>query len=446
MTDQRKCIVFHMGTPKTGTTSLQKYLLENKDNLSRCGWACPDLSFSVCTYRKANGWVLFELLKKYNDVNKIEFDDEWIAAWHEIETTLEHSNVIITCEDFWKLKCFDYVINKAKYLAEVKILVYLRRQDKYIMSYYNQSIKSADYSSLTFDEYMKTAEDDLNADYLRVLDNIGKLIGDDNIIVRVYEKEQLQQHKHLAGDFLYSLGIEEDICNWGEMDYQNEKIGEELLQIKRLFNKELINDKYSKIREGCGIIFQKIASQMEQKEYNYFSKEESKALLRKYEQGNELIARRFLKREDGKLFWDDKIDERTEELTFKKHREEETEIISRIICEMYLKIEKQIEPLLMSSLNIRKGKRKLALFGAGKICKEILRDYDLQVDVIFDNYLYNGENELQGIVVQHPGTVANWKDYFIIITCKYPNEIRCQLESYGLTYEKDFLWVYDILG
>ena len=93
------------------------------------------------------------------------------------------------------------MIDNSEYL--VKVLVYLRKQEKFLLSAYIESIKQGSY--LNFKEYIDKKLD--LVDYYDLLSLWSSLFGKDNLIIRVFEKDKLKGN--IFEDFLSSAGIQD---------------------------------------------------------------------------------------------------------------------------------------------------------------------------------------------------------------------------------------------
>ena len=85
------------------------------------------------------------------------------------------------------------VLKKAFSGHAVKIIFYVRRQDDRIESNYNQAVKEISYRSPhTFTQFLGNGYKSI-LDYYQVLLPWSDAFGRENIIVRCYEKEQLNK-------------------------------------------------------------------------------------------------------------------------------------------------------------------------------------------------------------------------------------------------------------
>lgn len=97
-------------------------------------------------------------------------------------------------------------------------------------------------------------------------------------------------------------------------------------------------------------------------------------------------------------------------------------------------------------------KKEVGIFGVGNILKglsktflEISGDNPFSIKFALDNDFEKRGSEFEGIPIKHPSDITDWKEKYIIITSYlYEEEIKRQLERYGLSYEVDFISYKDI--
>lgn len=159
----------HIGMPKTGTTSLQKFLSMNRTVLGRHGYFYPDFGDfqHVALVRKlareAGSTVHFP--RKGDCGSHARFLD-----LHAEQSDRAHTSIVSSEHFFQRPVClpgvqpapgFDGtdILGKTIRLTadyfegcDVTVLAWLRRQDGWLMSMYNQTVKSSSYHE-TFDVY-----------------------------------------------------------------------------------------------------------------------------------------------------------------------------------------------------------------------------------------------------------------------------------------------------
>ena len=95
----------------------------------------------------------------------------------------------------------------------VKVIVYLRRQDEFLSSWWNQLIKmrrpvpGRHYETMTWEEYRGNVPDSMQLDYYGALERISAVIGKENVIVRRFDKKYFYGGT-IQADFLHCLGLE----------------------------------------------------------------------------------------------------------------------------------------------------------------------------------------------------------------------------------------------
>lgn len=244
-----KTVYLHVGAPKTGTTTLQYFIYENRQILEEKGICYPDLQFKfpgIADNRNAHF-----LIQRVYDNNKkriYEKEREIIeTGFQKINECLEkHNTIILSEESLWNeremnIKKFTKVRQELSAMnAELKVIVYLRRQDLLMPSYWAQLVKSR--LTLSFEEFISSgAYKRYRVDYAKRLDEISRAVGKENIIVRAYEKQQFEGNNHtLISDFLNLFGIEltEEFKISDGM--RNTRLNKKSLELKRILNKNEI--------------------------------------------------------------------------------------------------------------------------------------------------------------------------------------------------------------
>ena len=173
-----------------------------------------------------------------------------MREWFEVS-----DKVLLSTEHIW-LEIGD----KASFLAgiasarddlEIKVIVYLRKQADYLESQYRECVRTVLMEESVFDvfnfdhEILKGVKDSL--DYYTVLEEMAKVTGVENIIVRPYEKTQFYK-QNIVDDFLNILGLRMDeTFVLPERNY-NPPISNPALELKRQMNtsakaeQKLMND------------------------------------------------------------------------------------------------------------------------------------------------------------------------------------------------------------
>jgi hypothetical protein len=122
----------HIGTHKTGSTSLQHFFLQNRLNLIKQGFLYPEIGIKNAGHHKI-AWVA----RNGNESNRLKN----IIARIKIQAErADCENVILSSEEFEFVHHLE-PLKAALAGHHCKIIVFIRRQDTLLESEYNQHVK-----------------------------------------------------------------------------------------------------------------------------------------------------------------------------------------------------------------------------------------------------------------------------------------------------------------
>lgn len=293
-------VYLHTGTGKTGTSAIQAFLNYNRENLFR--------DFS-CLYPDFTGYALQKGHNCHNHCRSVLKTDEKTILTHigKAVTFCKNENIskiIISCEGlFGRPDLCTRMSDKFQDDGDVsfRIIVFFRRQDHFFESSWKQW-GSKDTRFLTIDEYIKNHT-------VRWLENLRKFesaFKKDSIIVHPYEKEQMPDG--LISEFLKIAGIPYSGYSWIEPPESN-------ININLGFNRDIIEilslnkSYYKSIHDNTllDFFYETLPEKYQKKpyeRYTFLSPAQRIAILEKYEQMNQTIAREYLSRDDGRLFYE----------------------------------------------------------------------------------------------------------------------------------------------
>lgn len=194
-------VYLHIGLPKTGTTVLQYFLYNNADILSQHGIAYPDFGLR---YKNESAHLSFRkngrfLIAPNTSNGKRDFSrpaDEYAPTLDKIaELGKTYDRILISDEGIWKISkkrenfWSDLKSDLTDRGLDLKLIVYLRRQDSFVQSMYAQRVKETK-KPFTFEEYLASEASDWPLDFKERLDYISGIVGKEAMIVRIYEKAQ----------------------------------------------------------------------------------------------------------------------------------------------------------------------------------------------------------------------------------------------------------------
>lgn len=308
-------VYLHIGTMKTGTSALQRFLDENREHLKKQGVIYPKLDLGLpMNYQFRNGHFIVYSAGGTNKVMEAHVDGQAVMekAYEQIgELAKEYDNILLSEEllwhhsarepEFWE-KVSD---NFRKINCELRIILYLRRQDALIESLYSHAIKSNHMLAKSFSEYKDgRAVNYFALDYYKNIKAMEQQIGKENLIVRVYEKERFVREKDaIFWDFLDAIGLPEDEGYQMQEEAKNPGLEGNFIEFKRIMNglpeyKEMGNFMARPLSLASAV---KTQGKIRKRE-GFFTAGEREKFMARFEEGNRKLAEEYLGRKDGKLF------------------------------------------------------------------------------------------------------------------------------------------------
>jgi hypothetical protein len=188
----RRELILHIGTQKTGSTSIQHYFYKNRAELTRQGVYYPDFG----------PWNPNHAILAFAGQNRRGFPD-WLPQ--EYQNTASLQRVVTTALDkvhdlpegvttFLSFENFYTAIDRhladflrdvfGRYSFELRILVYLRRPSDHIFSLYHQRLKNVSEPAPDFEKFCQTKTK--YYEYANNIQQIEKKLGVSDSIVRDY--------------------------------------------------------------------------------------------------------------------------------------------------------------------------------------------------------------------------------------------------------------------
>lgn len=208
MGDKKKTIYIHIGTPKTGTTSIQEYLTRNADRLYQDGYLVPKTSrrhssnhtllTNYCINKEnitaisvRNGIYTRKKLKNFRKAFYQELRNE-ILEFPGDSVFISNEQCygrLFEMEEAGRLKALFEGVSE-----RIVIVVYLREQSDMYSSFYSSQIKNGKtFPIATLEEFQK----DVLFDYSEKLKIWEEVFGLDNISLRIFDKTKL-----IGGDII----------------------------------------------------------------------------------------------------------------------------------------------------------------------------------------------------------------------------------------------------
>ena len=213
--NQEKILYLHIGLPKTGTSSIQQYLKESRDELGKRGILYPEPLVrrghhaeallllremrpdAVCSWSKAvtkmadkNQGRLLHILKTFDDeLNCLSSSKKiLILSSESIFGSFKSPSELVTFKNFFP----EYTI---------KVILYIRRIDRWVASSIMQHAKYDRAINEPMIEEIKSSREKGQLQLIEKLELWGGMVGQDNIIVRPFERKQLK-NSDVVADFM----------------------------------------------------------------------------------------------------------------------------------------------------------------------------------------------------------------------------------------------------
>ncbi|MDA7496788.1 hypothetical protein N8491_03210 [Akkermansiaceae bacterium] len=348
---KKPTICLHVGLSKTGTTSLQSFLFRNHAALKDYGINYP---VAAVTSWGANGNFFMRghtrsyspekeeaIARQLSDdkINVISSESmDEMFYWTTPEVW--YGGELVNCFDQFERTLHEYKEKYKKY--QFQIVIYLRRQDSYLNSLVGQVLKLARPMPLHLQPYIDAGA----LSYLERLNVYARVFGKENVIVRVYERDQLV-NQDIISDFLDIFDCKFDAKPSVKVPKENLSLCRKSLLIANELSKindtpDLFGDcfrpalaNYSKV-SNCG-------------ERNIFSVKELHEVVVRYQGENSSIAENYLGRSSGEpLFSESRPD--PESISEELSLETVIQFFGRLSIDQYKEIERLKQQVRLKSI------------------------------------------------------------------------------------------------
>lgn len=310
-------VYLHMATPRTGTTAIQQFLSDNNKLLKKYGICYPDLGFcSSKTDALNNAHFLLESPGGENSRQDCPLDGKHYE--HGLDQLADlaknYDKIIISDEEIWQ-NCWkqNTFWTKLKYdiwmrSLDIKLIIYLRRQDLCVPVLWKEELNKG--STLDFHESLLCMKDTgCLMNYFKYIEMLASVFGEKSLIIRVYEKGQFHGTEHtLFSDFLDIFGLSLQEGFTAGQEPQDESPEGNYAEIRRILNAIPGLDKPGHILKKSILDAQKLYPDHNDC-YTWRTPDEQQKYLSGFAVSNENLARKYLHRSDGILFYDGQIED-----------------------------------------------------------------------------------------------------------------------------------------
>ncbi len=306
-------VYLHIGTMKTGTSALQAFMGLNREILAEKGCSYPKMELGlnpIYIHRNAQ-FLIWDSLKELGtkDLEKEKIIQK--KGYRQLRQEIRNfDKVVLSEETIWNLcgvipDFWENLLRELRAIGcELKVIVYLRKQDDLTESLWNQRFKTRNKKMGLLSRYIKCKRYDFcPMDYYQQLKEIEGYVGKENLIVRIYEKGQYEgEGKTIYSDFLKCIGLPyEDIYTIKKG--VNLGLSGNFIEIRRIVNNV---PEYQKLSDFMVSSLRKANNQLildgSIPKTTMFSPQKRADFMAQFEESNRKVAKEYFGREDGRLF------------------------------------------------------------------------------------------------------------------------------------------------
>jgi hypothetical protein len=281
-------LFLHIGHPKTGTTSIQTFLLANRPALRKMGVLYPDTGLHDSAHRLIS--------PAYYAAASLE--NRAAAVMARLLDEISASGCPVVVLSFEGLSGDNPAFFSAlKERFDTTVIYYVRRHDHIAESRYAQHIRSFLRQEVK-PAALAIREKGFQPDYLRVLRLFGAVFGRERLAVRVFEREALV-NRDLIDDFLHVTGISRS-PEFVPSTSSNASLKRPYLAFKRHCNLlPLLDDEQKRLNHNLNVLS---SHDPGPSTGHLLSPEDRLFLIESQQEANAVLAREFLGRPNGILF------------------------------------------------------------------------------------------------------------------------------------------------
>ncbi|HEG4692280.1 TPA: hypothetical protein SD903_000708 [Campylobacter jejuni] len=204
----------HIGTVKTGTTTIQNFLENNREFLKQQGYYYPHFYSNLCSYKLPKIFKVVQEDVYYNAcVAKTEYEQK--SELERLKNEIINSKlntVILSSECIHEFSFEIHELQKLKNalhnigFKKIYIIIYIRNPFDLMVSFYNTELllnRKERYS--LFEDINKSINYGLHiANHKKTLQNYIQVFKKNNLIVRIFEQDEFY-NQNLLKDFIFCL-------------------------------------------------------------------------------------------------------------------------------------------------------------------------------------------------------------------------------------------------
>ncbi len=308
-------VFLHIGHPKTGSTSIEKFCVANTNVLHELGYLYPKSGLiNMGHHGLASNWY-----RRHNYPDK---SSSKIAKLVN-ELSCSMCNCAIVTSDIL-VHIDPESLKSLRERFRVQCVYYVRRQDDYVESVYNEIVKNP-YNREIGD--IQEIYRRLIPSYIKIIRKYERVFGTGNVIVRVFDRTRHQEFD-LIHDFINVVGLEDHVSKLMFPSEMNPRLGYEYLLFKRQYNALPLE---TEEMTAIALEISELSSKKLHVPYRCLDIETRAAIMEKCREENEVLAREYLHCTPNELFGEMPTNESAKVVRIKNiSREQEEKILEEL--------------------------------------------------------------------------------------------------------------------
>jgi transcriptional regulator with XRE-family HTH domain len=283
---RKKKLILHIGVHRTGSTAIQRALHANRDALQAQG-------FHYALDSENHTWMAF--LIDQGPSSAADIVDRLV----EDSLGTSANTIIVSGEDLSRVRHVSRLAG-LKSVFDIQVVCYLRRQDEWLESWYNQHVKwpwDPVLSTLTPQQFLDRRRRFHWLHYGEMLRRWRKLVGLRQITVVPFERGQITGS--VVEDFCSRCGVDPAKLDLSGR-VENASVSAQTLTLLRQLN--LYGKQGQQRSKLVSAVSQAFAAAGLAGTRHVFSPMQRRQIALEYAAGNAAVAREYLARDDGRLF------------------------------------------------------------------------------------------------------------------------------------------------
>lgn len=306
-----ECVI-HIGTEKTGTSSIQRFLSANRQQLLSEGIVYPlrcgaeggsQTAFVAASQRRPWTTRLGRGLGITSPVTQQALREELSKNIADCATRSPLGRLLISSEHFHsRMVDIDEIATLKKllepYVESFRVIAYLRRQDRLAVSAFSTKIQSGTVNPVLFPEIANNGDHLHYFDYLQLYRKWSEVFGGKSIIFKIFDRREFEEGDLLV-DFASMVGFK--LNGKILLGRANESIDQHGLDFLLQANKLMASERGSVPRTTLHALI----SRLRAGKASLATKAEAKAFYQRFTASNMELQQRAFPARSGTLFDDD---------------------------------------------------------------------------------------------------------------------------------------------